>query len=93
MTISQIANEVVAAKSAKLIRYRKESVASGVAQYDAKDLFTGSKRGWTILDLTTASALCAVFGAEAIANVPERRAKLENLPLGRLVDFCWKVLR
>lgn len=92
MTILEVANQVVAEKSAYLIRYRKDSVLAGVAQYDAKPLFTGSKRGWTMLDLTTASAVAnvgkAVMESPTISDA--NKAKFNNWPLGKLVDFCWK---
>lgn len=84
MTISQIAKQVVETRSALLIRYRKDSVAEGQPQYDAKELFTGSKRGWTALDLFTAQALCAVHGALS----PEHHAKFDRMPINKLASFC-----
>ncbi len=85
MTITEIAS-VATKDGAQLIRYRKDSVFSGTAQYDCKPMFTGSKRGWTMVDSFTASAILAVSNALNEAN----RAKFNNLPIDRLVSFCWK---
>lgn len=94
MTISQIARTVKDQRQAHLIRYRTDSVKEcGTAQYDAKPYGTGSKRGWTLIDLTTASAIVAVHDALTKSQKPENLAKFDNIPLGRLVDFCWKHVR
>jgi len=86
MTISAIAKQA-AENGAVLIRYRANSHAeTGTAEYDCKPIFTGSKRGWTMLDSFTASAMKAVY--EKLK--PEHQAKFDNIPLGRLVDFVWK---
>lgn len=86
MTIIEAANQAKT-DGAQLIRYRKDShKETGTAQYDCKPMFTGSKRGWIALDSFTASAITAVFGAVR----PDLQAKLVNLPLGRLIDICWK---
>lgn len=94
MTIEQVSAQVIAEKSAKLIRYRKDSVLSGgTAQYDVKDLFTGSNRGWMILDMVTAGALCQLFSHAAKQaereNKPDLIRKLCNLPIPRLTAICW----
>ena len=89
MTISDIAHTAVK-DGAQLIRYRADShKETGTAQYDCKPMFTGSKRGWTLIDSFTASALVAVYKALG----PESQAKFNNLPLGKLVDFCWKAVK
>lgn len=88
MTISEVAQKAVT-DGAQLVRYRKDSVLSGVAEYDCKPMFTGSKRGWTAVDSFTASAIVAFFKAAS----DENQAKLNNLPLGKLVSFCWKVVK
>ncbi len=86
MTISEIVKNSHES-GAVLIRYRANShKETGTAQYDCKPLFTGSKKGWTMLDITTAGAMLAVYNALR----PELQAKYDNIPLGRLVDFCWK---
>ncbi len=86
MTISEI---VKGSKEsgAVLIRYRAEShKETGTAQYDVKPLFTGKKKGWTIIDSFTASAMLAVYNALS----PAMQVKFDNIPLGRLVEFTWK---
>ena len=89
MTISEIVKQSVN-DGAVLIRYRANShKETGTAQYDCKPIFTGSKRGWTMLDITTAGAMLAVYNALK----PEHQAKFDNIPLGRLVDFVWKQVR
>ena len=86
MTISQIVKQSPET-GAVLIRYRANSHReTGTAEYDCKPLFTGSKRGWTVLDITTARAMLAVY--EALK--PESQAKFDNIPLGKLIDFVWK---
>lgn len=88
MTISEVAQTAVT-NGAQLIRYRKDSVLSGVAQYDCKPYFTGSKRGWTAVDSFTASAIVAVNKALS----PENQPKFNNLPLGKLIPFVWKAVK
>jgi hypothetical protein len=83
MTISEIAKDVVE-NGAVLIRPR------GIGEYDVKPLFTGSKRGWVVLDATTAGAITAV--REALKDNPNV-AKFDRIPLGRLIDFVWKQVR
>ncbi len=86
MTISEIVKDSHES-GAVLIRYRANShKETGTAQYDRKPLFTGSKKGWIALDITTASAMLAVYNALK----PEHQAKFDNIPLGKLVDFVWK---
>ena len=89
MTIIEVANKAKE-DGAQLIRYRKDShKETETAQYDCKPMFTGSKRGWIYIDSSTASAMTAVYNALK----PELQAKFNNLPLGKLVDFCWKHVR
>lgn len=80
MTITQIAKDVLQ-NGAALIRSR------GIGEYDVKPLFTGNKRGWTILDATTANAIVTV--REALKDNPNV-AKFDSIPLRQLVDFCWR---
>lgn len=80
MTITQIANHVVE-NGAVLIRPRE------VGEYDMKPLFTGSKRGWVMLDATTANAIKTV--RDALADNPNVH-KFDRIPLGKLIDFVWK---
>ncbi len=86
MTLVEII-ELSKTDGALLIRYRKESYkATGTAQYDVKPLFTGSKKGWTMLDAFTASMLRAVYAALK----PESQAKFNNVPLGKLIELGWR---
>ena len=90
MTIAQIAEQVVKESQAVQIRYRKDSYKdTGTAEYDCKPLFTGKSRGWIAFDGMTAKAVSLCYNALQ----PENQAKFNNLPLGKLVDFCWKHVR
>lgn len=55
-------------------------------EYDVKELFTGKKRGWVILDSFSASAVVAVYEALSAEN----KAKANRIPLMRLVDFAFQ---
>ena len=80
MTITQIAKHVLD-NGACLIRPRE------IGEYDVKPLFTGNKRGWVVMDATTASAIHTV--REALKDNPNV-AKFDRIPLPRLLDFVWK---
>lgn len=80
MKISLIAKDVVQ-NGAVLIRFR------AIGEYDVKPLFTGNKRGWTILDATTAQAIVTV--REALKDNPNVE-KFDSIPLRELVAFCWR---
>lgn len=88
MKITQIIKDIVDTKSACMIRERKgEHVKGSDYEYDVKPLLTGNKRkGWMILDLTTANAMLTVYNAIK----PENQAKFNQLHVLRLVDFTWK---
>ncbi len=86
MTISEIVKNSHES-GAVLIRYRTNShKETGTAQYDCKPLFTGSKKGWMVMDITTASAMLAIYNALK----PEHQKKFDNIPLGKLIDITWK---
>lgn len=72
-------------EGAQLFRRRE---AEGV-QYDCKPIFTGSKRGWILLDSFTASAVMACYNA---LN-EENRARAERASIPKLVDFAWKHIK
>jgi hypothetical protein len=80
MTISQIAKHTLE-NGACLIRHREGR------EYDVKPLFTGKKKGWSIMDATTAKAIITVY--DALANNP-KIDKFDAIPLPRLLDFVWK---
>jgi hypothetical protein len=62
-------------------------------EWDVKEAFSGSKRGWFYMDTLTASMLVAVYealkGSERMSQ-EEARAKFNRIPLTRLIDFGWK---
>lgn len=71
---------------AKLIRLKKNQVKGEAIQYDVKPIFTGSKKGWIMLDTFTASAMLAVYNGLR----PEMQEKFDKISLPRLIDFTWK---
>lgn len=84
MTFPQVAQAVVDQKRCHVFRPRIDEPG----QYDAKAWGTGGrKKGWTLLDLFSASAVCAVYKA---VN-EENKAKLEKLPPLRVVSICFKL--
>ncbi len=85
MKLNELCNLIVAEKSAKLIRPKKDNPG----QYDYKELFTGSKKGWAIFDLFTASAVKAVWDALSPAN----RDKLNNMPPLKVSAVWFKLLK
>lgn len=87
MITSQIIKQIVDTKGCVLIRPRKEEHQKGSAwQYDIKEPFQGNKKGWTLVDLFTASAMLKVF--EALKD--ENKVKFDRLHINTLVDFTWK---
>lgn len=85
MNIIEIAN-LVRTEGAQLIRNRKEEHIKGNDwQYDTKPLYTGSKRGWQIIDSYSASALLAVYNGLNADN----QSKFARVHINKLLDFCW----
>lgn len=80
MRFLEAAKKVMDSKTAHLIRPRK----GADMEYDVKPIFTGSKRGWTLLDTFTASAVAKV--AEAL--MPENRERLDHQPAGWVCKFA-----
>ncbi len=88
MIISQIIKQVVDTKGCVLIRPRKEDHIKGdLYHYDVKEAFQGNKKGWTLLDLFTASAMLKVYEA---LNKETNRYKFDSLHINTLIDFTWK---
>ena len=59
-------------------------------EYDCKHFAEGgNKKGWAYVDNFTASAVMNVFNALNETN----QAKLSKLPLNRIVDICWKLVK
>lgn len=88
MLISDIQKQVVDECTAVLLRERM-SVKGEARQYDVKPLFTGNKKGWSLLDLTTANALCTCYNA---LTTEENRQKWDKISVFRLIDVAWKCL-
>ena len=81
MKFIEVAKMVVETKTAHLIRPRK----GADMEYDAKPIFTGSKRGWVMLDLFTAGAVTAV--ADAISE--PNREKMNRIPPRKVIEFAF----
>lgn len=79
------AMNLVNTDGAQLLRPRKGEPG----QYDAKPMFTGSKKGWMLVDSFTASAVLQVFNAIG----PENQEKMKKLPLLKMVDISWKLVK
>ncbi len=87
MEASRIIKEIVETKGCVLIRPRKEDhIKATPWQYDVKEPFQGNKKGWTLLDLFTASAMLKVY--EALKD--ENKTKFDRLHINTLVNFTWK---
>lgn len=71
-----------------LIRHTKGSTAAPY-EYDVKQWPCGSKKGWTYLDSFTLSAMKSVYNALNDKN----KAKVNNIPLTRYVNFCWEQVK
>lgn len=87
MTITQIAQQVLDQHSAVQIRFRAGAKGE-VKEYDCKPLFSGSRRGWTVMDATTANAVTTVYRALSA----DKRPTFDTIPLSRLIDFCWRMV-
>lgn len=85
MKFLEAAKMVVESKTAHLIRPRK----GADMEYDAKPIFTGSKRGWVMLDTFTASAVTAV------ANVVSEstRELMNSMKPSVVADVAFKNLQ
>lgn len=86
MKISAIIQKIVSEKTAVLIRPRQRINPSEPWEYDVKDMFTGKKKGWILLDLFTASRMQVVKDALK----PESQEKFDAISLMKLVNFCMK---
>lgn len=92
MLISAIAAEVVRTQTAHAIRPRRnvEVKKGDMIEYDAQPYFsTGKKKGWTILDLFTASMLVQIHAA---LN-EKSRTTWDTIPLYKLISFGWSITK
>jgi len=81
------ASEIIKTEGLQLIRPRKiEHITGTPYQYDVKEAFTGSKKGFVYLDQFTKSAMASVYNA----MTDDQRAKYDNIHIMRLIDFTWK---
>ena len=88
MRTSEIIKQVIETKGCVLIRPRKEEHLNNTPwQYDLKEPFQGNKKGWTLLDLFTASAMLKIYDA---LEKEENKARFDRLHINKLVDFTWK---
>ena len=72
-----LAQEVFEHKQSLLFRASKREPG----RYERKGYFDGSRSGWTLLDLFSASCIVAIAKAPLS---PENRAKFEALPLKQM---------
>ena len=88
MKLSEIQSQISKEQSALLLRPRKEERVKGQPiQYDVKPLFTGNKRGWVMLDITTNNALQTCYNA---LKKDANKVKWDCIPVMRLIDFAWQ---
>lgn len=85
MTTVELAAQCFNTKTAQLFRVRKD----GSGELDVRPWGHGSKRGWTLMDTFTASAIVAV--AKALND--ENRAKLAKLHPVRAAIVCFKLVK
>jgi len=90
MRISDIAKKVLDDHTALMIRERKGNVLGEPREYDVKELFTGNKKGWQIIDAMTANAMCTVYSA---LSSDAHREKWDKIPLFKLIDFTWSCVK
>jgi hypothetical protein len=84
MKINEIAKRVIIEHQYLIIRPRKNITG----EYDVKE-DCGSKKGWTYIDGVTANLIDKIYNALS----EEKREKYINLPLPRLIDVSWKMVK
>ena len=85
MTAIQVFEETVE-NGCQLARLR----LNDKTQYDAKPYYSGGKKkNWVYIDHFTASAVLKVH--EALGD--ENKKKFEALPLSRMVDITWRLVK
>lgn len=80
MTALEVFKQVLSTGGCHVAREQKKCPG----QYDSKLYFDGNRRGWTMVDLFTASTVCQVHAALK----PENQAKFETLPLVRMAEVA-----
>lgn len=81
MKLSEVCEKVIADKTAVLVRDRKEG------GLEVKP-YAGNKRGWVLLDLTTASVCCQVFDRVK----PKVKTTLDSFPAKKAVRIIWSAV-
>lgn len=85
--IEMTASEIIKSEGLQLIRERKMDHVKGEPwQYDVKEAFTGSKKGFVYLDAFTKNAMRTVYNAMK----DDMKAKYDSIHISRLIDFTWK---
>lgn len=84
MNIYEIAKKSVTEGEAQKFRHRRGN------QYDCQvGIWTGNNRHWTLLDHFTASAIVGIY-----ENLqPYNQQNYINLPLPKLLDITWKLVK
>ncbi len=83
-------SEIIKMEGLQLIRPKKIEHEKGTPyQYDVKEAFTGSKKGFVYLDALTKNAMRTVY--DALSD--EHKKKFNNIPFMKLVDFTWKMVK
>jgi hypothetical protein len=80
----EVCRKVAAEHSLHLVRAKKGATPG---TYEAK-VWEGNKRGWTLLDATSANCVVKVYDA---LN-PTNQAKIATLSAERTLDICWKMV-
>lgn len=88
MKLSDACKQVMLSQSMHLVRVSKQQEAGGPINYDVKP-WEGNKRGWTLLDVFTASAVSKVYDAVNDKN----KDALDRLSLRSAVNVCFKMLK
>jgi hypothetical protein len=84
MKINEIAAKVASEHQYMVIRPRKGEPG----EYDVK-IDCGNKRGWTYIDGVTANLIDKIYNALDDTH----KQKYINLPLVKLVDISWKLVK
>jgi hypothetical protein len=84
MKINEIVKKIITEQQYLIIRERKNEAG----EYDIKE-DCGTKKGWVYIDGVTANLINKIYNALS----EERREKYISLPLSRLIDVSWKMVK
>jgi hypothetical protein len=85
MDAIEICRQIIEDKQCYVVRPKKDILA----EYDAKPYGSGNKRGWTYVDLFSASAVLNVYRA---LN-PENQSKFAALPIEKMCRVAFKLCK